>query len=593
MSGAHGRRWEGRRLPDPDGGTALATRRTMSEAVRIWAPNARRVEVVHGDSRSYADPEPGGWWRGPRLTAGDRYAISIDGGPPRPDPRSPWQPDGAHAASCWLDPTTLSSPPPLEFSPPALRDAIIYELHVGTFSSRGTFFSATRHLDHLVQLGVTHVELMPVAQWAGQHGWGYDGVDLFAPHNAYGGPSGLHYLIRECHKRKLAVLIDVVHNHVGPEGAYLSEFGPYRTAHHHTPWGEAINLDGEGAHEVRRFLIDSALHWLCHYGADGLRLDALHALRDDSNRHFVAELVHEVRAAGARLGRRLALIGEYDDHDPRAVAPEDDGGWGLDAHWNDDFHHAVHALLTGEDTGYYADFAAPGTLAKVLREGYALDGGASRYRGGPHGKPFGALPRDRLVAYVQSHDQVGNRSLGERLHQLAGIDRAKIAAAVLLTSPFVPMLFQGEEWAASTPFCYFADFESEGIRRAVRDGRRREHAASGWSGEPPDPIDDRTREASVLRWPELGLAPHADMLAWYGALIAARRDHAELRDPAPRSTAVTEQPGGFDLHRGAFTLRVNLSDAPVRAPGGRCVLASRPLPASGELPPVSCALFRR
>jgi maltooligosyltrehalose trehalohydrolase len=564
----------------------------MSEAVRIWAPSARRVEVLSGDVRSDADPEPDGWWCGPRLAPGDRYAISIDGGPPRPDPRSPWQPDGVHAASCWIHPATLASPLPVEFSPPALRDAVIYELHVGTFSSRGSFVSAVPHLDHLVRLGVTHVELMPVAQWAGRYGWGYDGVDLFAPHDAYGGPSGLHYLIHECHRRNLAVLIDVVHNHVGPEGAYLSEFGPYKTARHHTPWGEAINLDGERAHEVRRFLIDSALHWLCDYGADGLRLDALHALRDDSERHFVAELVHEVRAAGARRDRRFVLIGEYDDHDPRAIASEDAGGWGLDAHWNDDFHHAIHALLTGEHTGYYADFAAPGTLAKVLHRGYALDGGVSRYRGGPHGKPFGDLPRDRLVAYVQSHDQVGNRGLGERLHQLAGTDRAKIAAAVLLTSPFVPMLFQGEEWAASTPFCYFADFESEAMRRAVREGRRREHAAAGWSGEPPDPTDGRTCEASVLRWQELTLSPHAEMLAWYGALIAARREHPALRDPAPGSTAVTEQPGGFDLHRGAFTLRVNLSKAPVGAPGGRCVLASKPL-SRGELPPVSCALFRR
>ena len=581
------------------------------ESVRIWAPNARSVEVVCGDLRTRAEREPGGWWRGPALAAGDRYAISLDGGPPRPDPRSPWQPDGVHAASCWLDPATLASPPPPGFSPPALRDAVIYELHVGTFTPRGTFVAAVEQLDHLVQLGVTHVELMPIAEWAGQRGWGYDGVDLFAPHSAYGGPSGLHYLIRECHRRRLAVLIDVVHNHLGPEGAYLSEFGPYLTARHRTAWGDAINLDGDGAVEVRRFLIDSALHWLCQYGADGLRLDALHALRDDSARHLVAELADEVRAAGVRLGRRFTLIGEYDDHDPRAVTPTAAGGWGLDAHWNDDFHHAIHALFTGERDGYYADFAAPGTLARVLHRGYALDGGMSAFRGRPHGQPFGDLPRDRLVAYVQSHDQVGNRGAGERLHQLAGLDRAKIAAAVLLTSPFVPMLFQGEEWAASTPFCYFADFESDAIRRAVRDGRRAEHAAAGWTGEPPDPTEPRTRDASALAWHELHEPPHADMFAWYRALLSARRECPELRDPDPRSTEVIASPDGiaasgagdagdagdvfdvFDIRRGRFTLRVNRSGAPVRPPDGTCVLASRPPSAAGELPAVSCALFRR
>jgi maltooligosyltrehalose trehalohydrolase len=565
----------------------------MSEPLRIWAPHAHRVEVIRDGLRTAATPEPDGWWRGPTLTTGDRYAISLDGGPPRPDPRSRWQPGGVHAASCWIDPATLSSPPPADFAPAALRDAVIYELHIGTFTPRGTFVAAAEHLDHLVQLGVTHVELMPVAQWAGRHGWGYDGVDLFAPHSDYGGPSGLHHLIRECHRRRLAVLIDVVHNHVGPEGAYLSELGPYRTARYHTPWGDAINLDGDGAREVRRFLIDSALHWLCDHGADGLRLDALHALADDSDRHFVAELVTEVRAAGARCGRHFTLIGEYDDHDPRAVLPQDAGGWGLDAHWNDDFHHALHALLTGERSGYYVDFAEQGTLAKVLGAGYALDGGVSRYRGRRHGNPFGDLPRDRLVAYTQSHDQVGNRAAGERLHQLAGLDRAKIAAAVLLTSPFVPMLFQGEEWAASTPFCYFADFGSEDLRRAVREGRRAEHAAAGWSGEPPDPLDERTRDASVLRWPERSAPPHADMLAWYRALIAARRECPDLRDPAPGATAVVELPGGFEIRRGAFALRVNLSDAPMPTDGGHCVLASRPLSSAGDVPPVACALLQR
>jgi len=562
----------------------------MSEAVRIWAPRAARIEVVRGDTRSDAHAEPGGWWRGPVLASGDRYAISIDGGPPRPDPRSRWQPDGVDAPSCWVDAAALASPLPPRFTPRPLRDAILYELHVGTFSPQGTFLSAVEHLDHLAQLGVTHVELMPVAQWSGRHGWGYDGVDLYAPHHPYGGPPGLQHLIRECHKRNLAVLIDVVHNHLGPEGAYLTEFGPYKTTHHQTPWGEAINLDGEGSGEVRRFLIDSALHWLCDYGVDGLRLDALHSLYDDGERHFVQELAHEVRAAGAHLGRDFVLIGEYDDHDPRAVTPEAAGGWGLDAHWNDDFHHAVHVLATGERSGYYDDFAAPGTLAKILRDGYALDGGFSRFRRRAHGKPFGGLGRDRLIGYVQSHDQVGNRGGGERLHHLAGIDRTKIAAALLMTSPFVPMLFQGEEWAASTPFFYFADFASEDLRRAVRDGRLAEH---GGSGESPDPTDPRTRDVSVLRWSERAAAPHSEVLAWYRALVAVRREYPELRDPSPGATTVSELPGGLQVHRGSFTLYANFSDAAVRPRAGTCVLASQALSPAGELPPISCALFRR
>jgi maltooligosyltrehalose trehalohydrolase len=345
---------------------------------------------------------------------------------------------------------------------------------------------------------VTHVELMPIAQFPGTHGWGYDGVDLFAPHDGYGGPAGLRLLIDECHALGLAVILDVVHNHFGPEGDYTSLYGPYKTSRYRTPWGDAINLDGEGSREVRRFLIDSALTWLRDYGADGLRLDAVHSLRDGGERHFVAELVDAVRALERELGRRLVVIGEYDEHDPRAVV-ERPHGWGLDAHWNDDFHHAVHALVTGEVAGYYADFAAEGTLLKILERGYALDGCHSQFRGGAHGAPYGALPRDRLVAYTQSHDQIGNRAGGERLWQLAGAARAKIAAGLLFASPFVPMLFQGEEWAASTPFHYFCDLGSPELRAAVREGRRAEHAATGWHGETIEPTDPAARDQSALR----------------------------------------------------------------------------------------------
>ncbi|HEY5934757.1 MAG TPA: alpha-amylase family glycosyl hydrolase, partial [Kofleriaceae bacterium] len=400
----------------------------MSDRVRLWAPNALRVELLVEASRVELGRDGDGWWIGPALAPGDSYAFSVDGGPPRPDPRSRWQPDGVHGRSRWLE-----HEPPRGPGRPAvrLRDALIYELHVGTFSAAGTFAGAIPHLDHLVKLGVTHVELMPIAQYSGVHGWGYDGVDLFAPHEPYGGPAGLRELIAACHQRGLAVLVDVVPNHFGPDGAYLKEIGPYTHHKHTTPWGDAVNLDGEHCREVRQFLIESCTTWLRDYGADGLRIDAIHALRDDTERHFVAELTDSVRGLERELGRSLVLIGEYDEHDPIAVTDRAAGGWGLDAHWNDDFHHAVHALLVGEHSGYYRDFADRGSLAKTLEQGYVLDGCESPFRACVHGKPFGSLPRDRLVGYVQSHDQIGNRAAGERLHHLCGTARARIAAAML------------------------------------------------------------------------------------------------------------------------------------------------------------------
>ena len=515
------------------------------------------------------------------------YQISLDGGPPRPDPRSRWQPAGVDGPSRWID----LQPEPVAFKARPLCDAVIYELHVGTFTQEGTFAAICDHLDHLVELGVTHVELMPIAQFAGHHGWGYDGVDLYAPHAPYGGPAGLRELVRELHARGLAVIVDVVHNHFGPEGAYAAEFGPYKTDRHRTPWGEAINLDGEHAHEVRRFMIDSALMWLRDYGVDGLRLDALHSLRDDSERHFVAELVDEVHALERDLHRPLVLIGEYDDHDPRAVTERSRGGWGLDAHWNDDFHHAVHALVTRETQSYYADFAAPDTLAKVLERGYALDGSYSPFRQQHHGKPFGDLWRDRLVAYIQSHDQVGNRATGERLHHLCSHTSTKIAAAILMCSPFVPMLFQGEEWAASTPFLYFADFGSEELREAVRRGRREEHGTN----RGPDPFAASTRERSVLRWDERHEGEHADVLAWYRELVSARMSYPELRDPQPAATRATTLAGGrgLALARGNLALLCNFGDEPLAVDRkGDVLLATTTNASARELPPTSCALVR-
>jgi maltooligosyltrehalose trehalohydrolase len=561
----------------------MALQPGMTRSLRVWAPDARHLDVIVGDDEQPAVREGNGWWRGPVLHPGDLYWIRVDGGPRRPDPRSVFQPHGVHGPSCWLDTAALR---PARVPPQVpLRDAVIYELHVGTFTEGGTFASAVEHLDDLVELGVTHVELMPIAQFPGTHGWGYDGVDLYAAHAPYGGPEGLRDLIAQCHARGLAVLIDVVHNHFGPEGAYAATFAPYKTKRHQTPWGEAINLDDRGSDEVRRFLIDSALEWLRDFGADGLRLDAVHALFDDGPQHFIEQLVDEIRGLERDLDRKLVVIGEYDHHDPKVLTQ-----WGLDAHWNDDFHHAVHALLTGEHGSYYADFV--GALGKVLEHGYALDGGVSRFRGVRHGKPFGTLPRDRLVGYVQSHDQVGNRAFGERLHQLAGVRRAKIAAALLLTSPFVPMLFQGEEWAASTPFCYFAQLESEELRQAMREGRRKEHGLHG-GAEPPDPADPATRDRCVLRWQERDEGAHAEMLAWYRALIAARGQHAALREPAYDATRFSQHGSVITVERDGLALVCNLADQPARVILGDVLLASEDLANARELPGQSCAVVRR
>jgi maltooligosyltrehalose trehalohydrolase len=547
------------------------------------------VDVVTDGRRCAAVREPDGWWSGPVLARGQDYALSIDGGPARPDPRSRWQPQGVHGPSRWLEASPFGC---IEwFRQVPLADAVIYELHVGTFSREGTFTGAIEYLPQLVELGVTHVELMPVAQFAGTHGWGYDGVDLFAPHAAYGGPTGLRELIRACHTHGLAVIIDVVHNHLGPEGGYLAEFGPYLTSTHRTPWGDAVNLDADGSREVRRFLIDSALMWLRDYGADGLRLDAIHNLKDTRDRHFLAELSSEVEALSRAQERPLVLIGEWDSHDPIAVMPRDAGGWGLDAHWNDDFHHALHVLLTGERSGYFGDFG-PGSLARVLQHGYALDGGYSEFRKAPHGKPFGELTRDRLVAYTQSHDQIGNRANGERLVHLCGPDRARIAAALLFASPFVPMLFQGEEWAASTPFCYFADPSDPGLREAIRAGRKAEHAHT--TEVILDPIGSAARDRCVLPWAERAEGPHADMLRWYRDLIALRRTEPSLRVNHAYAARATEERGLLTVERGELLLACNTRPEP--APlvlEGNVVLASTGLASHTELPPLSCALLRR
>jgi maltooligosyltrehalose trehalohydrolase len=501
-------------------------------AFRVWAPEARAVAVEVGGARVPMAADAKGWWSAdvPSASAGTLYRYVVDGSEPLPDPRSASQPEGVHGPSAVVDHASFPWSEERR-RPRPLADAVIYELHVGTFTPGATFESAIERLDHLVDLGVTHVELMPVQEFAGERGWGYDGVDLYAPHHSYGGPVGLKRLVDACHRRGLAALLDVVYNHLGPAGNHLSRFGPYFTDRYATPWGPAVNLDGPESDEVRRFLCDNALQWLRDYRFDGLRVDAVHAIHDASAIHFLEQLATEVERLAEELGRPLVVIAESDLNDPRVVRSQESGGYGFDAQWSDDFHHALHAVLTGEQDGYYADFGSLADLAKSLTSAFVYDGRYSPHRRRHHGRPPTGLPGSRFVGFLQNHDQVGNRARGERTSHLLSHRALKVGAALVLTAPFVPLLFQGEEWGASAPFLYFCDFDDPALARAVREGRRREFAAFGWRPEDvPDPLDPATYLRAKLDWSELGREPHAELLDWYRALIRLRSGRPELRD---------------------------------------------------------------
>lgn len=534
---------------------------------RVWAPRAELVELALRDRRVAMERGDDGVWHVfAEADHGDAYAFVVDGDE-LPDPRSPSQPDGVHARSrvvrhgafAWTD---------HGFRTPPLAGAILYELHVGTFSAEGTFDGAVAHLDHLVGLGVTHVELLPVAAFDGAHGWGYDGVALFAPFTPYGGPDGLKRFVDACHARGLGVILDVVYNHLGPSGNYLGRFGPYFTERYRTPWGDAVNYDAAASDEVRRYVIDNAVGWVRHYHVDALRLDAVHAIFDFSATHLLEELARAVHAAGVAQGKHVAVIAESDLNDPRLLHAPEAGGYGLDAQWSDDIHHALHAVLTGERHGYYEDFGPIAELARALERGWCYDGRFSPHRGRRHGRSTAGLDGTRFVAFLQNHDQVGNRARGERLVHVAGLARARIGAALLLTSPFVPLLFQGEEWAASAPFLYFTAHEDEGLANAVREGRKREFAAFAWQGEVPDPQAPETIERSRLDWSELSREPHAEMLRWHRALIRLRRAVPDLADPRLERTRVawSEQRKWLVVHRGDAAVACNLAGDAQRVP---------------------------
>ncbi|MFD7941103.1 malto-oligosyltrehalose trehalohydrolase [Streptomyces sp. NPDC048253] len=542
----------------------------------VWAPQAERVTLqCDGVTRALErDPERAGWWTGEAEAAdGTRYGFAVDDGPVRPDPRSRRQPDGPDGLSAVVDQTRHEWR--TQWSGRPLPGAVLYELHVGTYTPEGTLDAAAERLGHLAELGVTHVELMPLCAFPGRHGWGYDGVSPWAVHEPYGGPEALKRFVDRAHALGLGVVLDVVHNHLGPSGNYLPVFGPYFTETHHTPWGAAINLDAPGSDEVRAYLLGSALAWLRDYRLDGLRLDAVHALADTRACHFLEELSTAVDALAAETGRPLFLIAESDLNDPRLITPRRAGGLGLHAQWNDDFHHALHTALTGESQGYYADFArAPfAALAKTLTGGFFHDGTYSGFRGRHHGRPLDRtrLPAHRLLGYTQTHDQIGNRARGDRLAASLSPGLLACAAALTLTAPFTPMLFMGEEWAAGTPWQYFTDHTDPELAEAVRRGRRREFAAHGWAEEDvPDPQDPATRERSCLDWSEPEREPHARVLAWYRELIALRHATADLTDPdlADIKVAYDAQARWLAFRRGDVRVAVNLGKEPAAIPLG-------------------------
>jgi maltooligosyltrehalose trehalohydrolase len=555
----------------------------------LWAPNAKNVSVKVGESlHTLHGPDARGWWKAAVEDAGtgpgefQDYGFQLDDDAAiYPDPRSTWQPNGVHGMSRLYDQQAFAWHDGRWQAPP-LASAIHYEMHVGTITAGGTFDSALERLDYLFELGVTHIELMPVAAYAGDRGWGYDGVSLYAVTENYGGPDGLKRFVNACHVRGLAVVLDVVYNHFGPVGAYVGKFGPYLTARHCTPWGDAVNFEGRGSDEVRRFFCDNALMWMRDFHIDGLRLDAVHEYVDRSAIHFLEQLSAEVEVLAATLSDRLVLIAESDLNDPRIVRPREAGGYGVDAQWSDDFHHALFTVLHQEDgVGYYSDFGSLEKLVKSLTRVFVYDGEYSQYRRRHHGRPVEGLSAHHFLGFIENHDQVGNRATGTRLQQIVGTDCAKVAAGVLLTAPFVPLLFQGEEFAASTPFLYFADHDDPEMAKAVSEGRKREFAAFGFADkEVPDPEARETFERSRLDWQEIDEGGHKQMLEWYRALIRLRRTSFSLNDGDLGHTKIrySEEQRWLEMDRGGVQVVVNLGreDASFKVREGfRVALVSR------------------
>jgi maltooligosyltrehalose trehalohydrolase len=530
----------------------------------VWAPLASsKVELVCADQRLPLAPDGNGYWQAEWAPAGiaGGYRFSLDGGPAIPDPRSRWQPEGVHGPSFVVDEAALKATHARGFRQKPLTHAVIYELHIGTFSPEGTYAGARQKLPHLVELGVTHIELMPLATFPGKQGWGYDGVFLFAPHPAYGTPLELARFVAACHQCGLAVLLDAVYNHLGPDGNYLSHYAPYFTDRVKTAWGDAINYDGANSDGVREFVLDNARMWLEVYGFDGLRLDAVGAIYSFEAVHLLEELAGAVQKLAAASGRTLVLIAESDLNDPRLIRPPANGGFGLSAHWMDDFHHSLHQAMTGERAGYYVDFNGIDDLARALREGYVYQGQYSQHRQRRHGREPRDVRPEQLVVHSQNHDQIGNRARGERLSMLLNPTQLKSVAALTILSPFVPLLFQGEEWGATTPFLYFTDHQDPELAKMVEQGRRKEFETFGWAQEVPNPQSPQTFADSRLDWDELTVPVHQDLLLWYRKMIGLR---SCLEPPQSLSLQVSCDAAALWLWfiRGTVCVAVNFSARP-------------------------------
>jgi maltooligosyltrehalose trehalohydrolase len=537
----------------------------------VWAPRPGLVRLdVDGELHDMTRSDDG-WWRTDVDARPDaRYGFALDDDPTvLPDPRSPRQPEGVHERSQLWQPSPEAWTDG-DWSGRSIGGGVIYELHVGTFTPAGTFEAAIEKLDYLVDLGVDFVELMPVNAFGGSHGWGYDGVLWYAVHEPYGGPDALVRLIDACHGRGLGVLIDAVFNHLGPSGNYLPRFGPYLSTGSN-PWGESINIADADADEVRRYIIDCALRWMRDFHADGLRLDAVHALVDTTAIHILEEMSAETDRLAEQLGRPLSLIAESDLNDPRLITPRDQGGYGMAAQWDDDIHHAIHSAVSGEQQGYYTDFGTLEALADTLRNGYFHAGTYSSFRHRRHGRPLdtASIPATRLLAYTLTHDQVGNRAIGDRPSQNLTFGQLAVKAALALGSPYTAMLFMGEEWGSSSPFQFFSSHPEPDLARATAEGRKREFAQHGWDAdEIPDPQDPETFVRSKLKWDEVDDGEHGRLRQVYQGLISLRHNEPELADPWLDHLRIDydEAQHWIVIHRGSLAIVCNLGTDVVEVP---------------------------
>ncbi|PRY70051.1 maltooligosyl trehalose hydrolase [Glaciihabitans tibetensis] len=570
--------------------------------IHVWAPSATQVDLRVGDATTPMVSGDSGWWTAPDApAAGEAYGFVLDGGEQViPDPRSRRQPHGVHEPSEAFDPAAHEWSD-TSWTGRQLAGGMIYEMHLGTFTPEGTLDAAIERLDHLVDLGVDFVEVLPVNGFNGTHNWGYDGVQWYTVHEGYGGPAAYQRFVDACHARGLAVLQDVVYNHLGPSGNYLPMFGPYLHEANANTWGSSVNLDEPA---VRRFILDNVAMWMRDYHVDGLRLDAVHALVDTNDKHILQEMAEETDALSAHLGRPLTLIAESDLNDPKLIMPREAGGYGLTAQWSDDYHHSVHVALTGETTGYYADFASLEALAKVSTQGFYHDGSYSSFREREHGHPIDpAVPTWRLVTFAQDHDQIGNRAIGDRLTASLDYGQLAIAAVLTVTGPFTPMLFMGEEWGASTPWQFFTSHPEPELGKATAEGRIAEFEKMGWDPDVvPDPQDPDSFHRSKLDWSEATEGDHARLLSLYRELGALRRAVPELTDPqfGVLDATYSDERRWFRLDRGSLSTLINFGDEALTLPlpTGNTVLvmtdaSARVIDGQATLPPHSALIVQR